>query len=62
MCADIPNAFIQAEILDISDGEERATMKITGVVDMLVQLSPKGHLRLSSESNIQNAIGHIVMV
>ena len=42
MCADIPNAFIQAEMPDISDGEERVTMKITGVlVDMLVQLSPR---------------------
>ena len=42
MCADIPNAFIQAEMLDISDGEEQVTMKITGVlVDMLVQLSPE---------------------
>ena len=40
MCADIPNTFIQAEMLDISDGEEWVTMKITGVlVDMLVQLS-----------------------
>ena len=42
MCADIPNAFIQAEMPDISDGGERVTMKITGVlVDMLVQLSPE---------------------
>ena len=42
MCADIPNAFIQAEMPDISDGKEWVTMKITGVlVDMLVQLSPK---------------------
>ena len=42
MCADIPNAFIQAEMPDISDGKERVTMKITGVlVDMLVQLSPE---------------------
>ena len=42
MCADIPHTFIQAEMPDISDGEERVTMKITGVlVDMLVQLSPK---------------------
>ena len=42
MCEDIPNAFIQAEMSDISDGKERVTMKITGVlVDMLVQLSPK---------------------
>ena len=42
MCADILNAFIQAELPDISDSEERVTMKITGVlVDMLVQLSPE---------------------
>ena len=42
MCVDIPNAFIQAEMSDISDSEERVTMKITGVlVDMLVQLSPE---------------------
>ena len=42
MCADILNTFIQAEMRDISDGEERVTMKITGVlVDMLVQLSPE---------------------
>ena len=42
MCADIPNAFIQAEMLDISDSKERVTMKIAGVlVDMLVQLSPE---------------------
>ena len=42
MCADIPNAFIQAEMPDICDGKEQVTMKITGVlVDMLVQLSPK---------------------
>ena len=38
MCADIPNAFIQAEMLDI----EWVTIKITGVlVEMLVQLSPE---------------------
>ena len=42
MCADILNAFIQAEMPEISDGEEQVTMKITGVlVDMLVQLSPE---------------------
>ena len=42
MCADILNAFIQAEMPNISDGKERVTMKITGVpVDMLVQLSPE---------------------
>ena len=42
MCTDIPNTFIQAEMLNISDGKERVTMKITGViVDMLVQLSPE---------------------
>ena len=42
MCTDIPNAFIQAEMMDISDSEEQVTMKITGVpVDMLVQLGPE---------------------
>ena len=42
MCADIPNAFIQAEIPDISDGKEWVTLKITGVlVVMLVQLGPE---------------------
>ena len=42
MCADIPNASIQAEMPDISDGEERVAMKITGMlVDMLVQPSPE---------------------
>ena len=29
---DIPNAFIQAEMLDIGDGKEPVTMKITGVL------------------------------
>ena len=42
MCTDILNAFIQAEMPDISDDEKWVTMKITGVlVDMLVQLSPE---------------------
>ena len=42
MCADILNVFIQAGMPEISDGQERVTMKITGVlVDMLVQLSPE---------------------
>ena len=42
MCTDNPNAFIQAEMPDRSDGKEQVTMKITGVlVDMLIQLSPK---------------------
>ena len=39
MCI-IPNAFIQAEILEAKEGEERVMMKITGVlVDMLVELN-----------------------
>jgi len=42
MCADLPNAFIQAEMPPPKEGEERIIMKITGVlVDMLVQLSPE---------------------
>jgi len=39
MTADVPNAFIQANMPKIKRGENRVMMKITGVlVDMLVQL------------------------
>ncbi len=42
MTSDIPNAFIQALMPEIKDGEERVMMKITGVlVDMLVELNPQ---------------------
>ena len=42
MSADIPNAFIQTEMPEIKQGEERVMMKITGVlVDMLIQLDPQ---------------------
>ena len=41
MTADIPNAFIQAEMPELNKGDERVIMKITGVlVEMLVQLNP----------------------
>ena len=41
MTCDIPNAFIQAEMPEIKDGEERIMMKIQGIlVDMLVDLNP----------------------
>ena len=41
MMSDIPNAFIQTEMPEVKDGEQRVTMKITGVlVDMIVQLNP----------------------
>ena len=41
MTSDIPNAFIQTEMPEVKDGEQRVTMKITGVlVDMIVQLNP----------------------
>ena len=41
MTTDIPNAFIQTEMPEISDGKERVLMKITGVlVDLLVELNP----------------------
>ena len=44
MTADIPNAFIQAEMPEMPPGEDRVTMKITGVlVDMLVELDPILH-------------------
>ncbi len=42
MTSDIPNAFIQAELKEVEDGDERVMMKITGVlVDMLVELNPQ---------------------
>ncbi len=42
MTSDIPNAFIQAEMKEVNDGDERVMMKITGVlVDMLVELNPQ---------------------
>ena len=41
MTCDIPNAFIQAEMPEIWDGEKRIMMKIQGIlVDMLVDLNP----------------------
>ena len=40
MTADIPNAFIQALMPEVEDGDERVIMKITGVlVDLLVELA-----------------------
>jgi hypothetical protein len=42
MTCDIPNAFIQTELPNIKDGDERVIMKITGVlVDLLVDISPE---------------------
>ena len=41
MTADIPNAFIQAEMPNIKDGSERILMKIGGsLVDMLLDINP----------------------
>jgi hypothetical protein len=42
MACDIPNAFIQALMPAMKDGEERVMLKITGVlVDILVELNPQ---------------------
>jgi hypothetical protein len=42
MTCDIPNAFIQALMPEVKDGDERVMMKITGVlVGMLVELNPE---------------------
>mgnify|MGYP002176679840 FL=1 len=41
MTCDIPNAFIQAEMPIVKEGDEKVLMKITGVlVDMLVEINP----------------------
>ena len=40
MTSDIPNAFIQREMPEVKEGEQRLTIKITGVlVDTIVQLN-----------------------
>jgi hypothetical protein len=42
MTCNIPNAFIQALMPEVKDGNERVMMKITGVlVNMLVKLNPE---------------------
>jgi hypothetical protein len=42
MTCDIPNAFIQALMPEVKDGDERVMMKITRVlVDMLVEFNPE---------------------
>jgi hypothetical protein len=42
MTCDIPNAFIQAYLLKKEPGEDRAVMKITGVlVNMLININPE---------------------
>ena len=42
MTCNIPNAFIQALMPEVKNGNERVMMKITGVlVDMLVKLNPE---------------------
>ena len=42
MTSNIPNAFIQAELDKVKDGDERVMMKITGVlVNMLVEINPQ---------------------
>ena len=41
MSADIPNAFIQAQMPEVQEGEERVIMKITGMlVDLMVEIDP----------------------
>jgi len=42
MTGDVPNAFIQANMPKVKQGEDRVMMKIIGVLlDMLVQLAPE---------------------
>jgi len=42
MTADIPNAFIQATMPALEEGEERVFMKLTGIlVDLLVECAPE---------------------
>ncbi|MGC9197302.1 MAG: hypothetical protein ACP5IL_17920, partial [Syntrophobacteraceae bacterium] len=42
MTADVPNAFIQAQMPNLDYANERVFMKITGVlVDLLVEMAPE---------------------
>jgi len=41
MTADIPNAFVQASLENLKDGDEKAVMKVTGMlVNLLVKVAP----------------------
>jgi hypothetical protein len=61
MTCDILNAFIQALIPEVKDGDERVMMKITGVlVDMLVELNPELHgPYVVYERNIRNKVLYV---
>ena len=42
MSVDISNAFIQTEMPELESGEDRVTMKISGImVDYLVEIDPE---------------------
>ncbi len=42
MTADVPNAFIQAQMPNLDDANERVYMKITGVlVDLIIEMAPE---------------------
>jgi len=41
MTADIPNAFIQASLENLKDGDEKVIMKVTGMLtDLLIKVAP----------------------
>jgi hypothetical protein len=55
MTCDISNAFIQALMPEVKDGDERVMMKITGVlVDMLVELNPALYGPVVNKRNRRN--------
>ena len=42
MTVDLPNAFIQTELPEMKEGDEKIIMKITGVlVDLMVEMDPE---------------------
>jgi Reverse transcriptase (RNA-dependent DNA polymerase) len=60
--ADIPNAFIQAELPKTKPGQERVTMKITGVLaELLVKLAPETYARFVVEENGQKVLYVVVL-
>ena len=62
MTCDIPNAFIQAEIPDVSNGGEKVIMKITGVlVNILVQLNPNEYSKFIVYENGKKVLYVVVL-
>ena len=62
MVMDIPNAFIQATMPEPKEGEDRVTMKITGVlVDMMIEIAPETYGQFVVYENGRKVIYVVVL-